>query len=82
MMPRRTLSHYEILDKIGKGGMGALYRAVDTRLDRPVALKLLPPPLIADLERRGATVFGVRVALLRGGCGESGQTPHGLEDLS
>jgi formylglycine-generating enzyme required for sulfatase activity len=40
-MPAGRLAHYELLDKLGEGGMGALYRARDTRLNRTVALKLL-----------------------------------------
>ena len=48
----RRLAHYEVLDKIGAGGMGEVYRARDTRLERDVALKILPPGLAEDPERR------------------------------
>jgi serine/threonine-protein kinase len=45
------LAHFRITAKIGEGGMGAVYRATDTRLDREVAIKLLPVELTHDPDR-------------------------------
>ena len=51
-MTGRTIAHYEILERLGEGGMGVVYKAKDTHLDRFVAIKVLPPERVADLERR------------------------------
>ena len=51
-MVANTLAHYNILEKIGSGGMGSIYLAEDTKLGRKVALKVLPPELAESEKRR------------------------------
>ncbi len=46
-----SLSHFNITAKLGEGGMGEVYRATDTKLDRDVAIKVLPASLAGDPER-------------------------------
>ncbi len=48
-MTGTSLLHYDILDKIGEGGMGSVYRARDRRLDRLVAIKFMPADAVGDM---------------------------------
>src|SRR5436853_87984 len=51
MQPGSKLGPYEIVGKIGSGGMGEVYRARDTRLSRDVAIKVLPASFASDADR-------------------------------
>jgi serine/threonine-protein kinase len=57
-----TLLHYEMLQKLGEGGMGVVYKARDTHLDRFVAIKVLPPERVADPERKRRFVQEAKAA--------------------
>ena len=56
------LGAYEVISLLGMGGMGEVYRACDVRLDRPVALKILRPEVIGDLERKQRFIHEAKAA--------------------
>lgn len=58
----RTIGHHAVLELLGAGGMGVVYKATDTRLDRPVALKVIRPDLMDDSERRRRFVREAKTA--------------------
>ena len=58
----QKLLHYEIVEKLGEGGMGVVYKARDTHLDRFVAIKVLPPEKVADAGRKARFVQEAKAA--------------------
>jgi eukaryotic-like serine/threonine-protein kinase len=58
----QRLLHYEVVGKLGEGGMGVVYKARDTHLDRFVAIKILPPDKVADAERERRFVQEAKAA--------------------
>ena len=62
MGPQTCIGHYRIVSKLGEGGMGAVYRATDTKLNRDVAIKVLPEAFAQDAER--LVRFGREVQVL------------------
>jgi serine/threonine protein kinase len=82
MMIGTTLDHYCIVEQIGAGGMGVVYRARDERLDRDVAVKVLPvevagdPDRLARFEREAKAVNSSRMGIV----GHRDSNPHVLAD--
>src|SRR6266496_3948230 len=61
-MSSRAIAHYTIAEKIGEGGMGVVWKARDTRLDRLVALKVLPADKVTDPDRKRRFVQEAKAA--------------------
>ena len=61
-MVGKQVLHYSIIEEVGRGGMGIVYKARDTRLDRDVALKFLPPHLSASAQDKARFIQEAKAA--------------------
>src|ERR1043166_7676982 len=78
MSPQQSIGHYRIVSKLGEGGMGAVYRATDTKLNREVAVKILPDSFSADPDRLAR--FGREAQVLASLNHPNIAQIHGVED--
>ena len=78
-MINTTIAHYKITSKLGQGGMGEVYRATDTKLDRDVAIKILPDEFAGDKNR--VARFKREAKILRLRYGLDGSDPMTLKDI-
>src|ERR1041385_1862168 len=80
MSPESFIAHYRIVSKIGEGGMGAVYRATDTKLNRDVAIKVLPGGYAQDPDRMAR--FAREAQVLAGLNHPNIAAIYGVEDRS